>query len=217
MSASGNADRKRAARITAILRREYPDRAPLLHYNSPFQLLIAVILSAQTTDAQVNRISADLFARYPAAADLAAARRSEVEALVHSTGFFRSKARNIIGAARYLCEYHDGAVPQVMEDLVAIPGVGRKSANVIRGVVYGKPAIVVDTHLSRVVRRLKLAQATDPVRIERELIAALPESDQTDFSMAVNRHGRAVCTARAPRCPECVIAALCPSATSEAD
>lgn len=207
----GEDDPDRASHITAILRTEYPDRGPLLSYRSAYELLIAVILSAQTTDAQVNRVTGDLFTRYPTPAELAAAEQVDVERIVHSTGFFRSKARNIIAASRHVVEHHNGEVPREMNELTAIPGVGRKSANVIRGVVYHLPSIVVDTHLSRVTRRLGLTESSSPVAIERDLVQLLPEADQTDFSMAVNRHGRTVCRARAPRCAACVIASMCPS------
>lgn len=200
----------RAAEITKILRNIYPDRAPLLHFQNPFELLIGVILSAQTTDAQVNRITRKLFTRFPNAKALGDADPAEVEAIVHSTGFFRSKARNIIAAAGRLHEKYGGKVPHEMSDLTELAGVGRKSANVIRGVVYGEPAIVVDTHLARVSRRLGLTSAKDPAKIEVDLQAILAEADHTDFSMAANRHGRRICTARAPRCFECPVAALCP-------
>ena len=196
--------------MTERLRAEYPDRRPLLHFRSPYELVIGVILSAQTTDVQVNRVPPQLDERYPDARSLAGADPAEVETLVHSTGFYRTTARNIVGAARTIVERFDGAVPESMEDLVSIPGMGRKSANVIRGVIHGLPSIVVDTHLSRVTNRLGLVADAKPERIERALRSVVREPDQTDFSMGVNLHGRAVCTARAPRCPACVLADLCP-------
>ena len=201
---------ERSREITRRLCREYPDRRPLLHYRSPFELIIAVILSAQTTDAQVNEVTPALFRRYPGPADLAIADVEEVESIVHSTGFYRNKARNIIGAARVIHERFADQVPREMDDLVSIPGVGRKSANVIRGVVFGLPAIVVDTHLMRVSHRLGLAEGRNPDAIERTLKAVVPVETQTDFSMALNLHGRACCTARKPHCGRCVIRVLCP-------
>ncbi len=202
--------RERVEQITDRLCTAYPDRRPLLVYRSPYELLVAVILSAQTTDAQVNAVTGALFARYPEPADLASAGQQDVEQLVHSTGFYRSKAKHIIAAARALVERHAGRVPATMDELIAIPGMGRKSANVILGVVYGEPAIVVDTHLARVSRRLGLTTAKNPVVIERELRAIVPPDRQTDFSMAVNLHGRARCTARSPDCAGCELRELCP-------
>lgn len=201
---------EQAIAVTRALCAEYPDRRPLLEYTSPYQLAIAVILSAQTTDAQVNRVTPKLFARYPQPSDLAGAVQAEVEAVVHSTGFYRTKARNIIAAARAIADRFGGTVPRAMDDLVAIPGMGRKSANVIRGVVFGEPSIVVDTHLTRVTNRLGLASGKNPVAIEHALRATVPPELQTDFSMGVNLHGRYCCSARAPACDRCVLRALCP-------
>mgnify|MGYP006267967181 CR=1 FL=1 len=200
---------ERTTRITELLNQEYPDREPLLVYRSPFELVIGVILSAQTTDAQVNQVTPELFRAYPTPEALAAAPQPDVERIVHSTGFYRNKAKNVIGAAARIVEAYDGAVPQEMEDLVTIPGMGRKSANVIRGVIYGKPSIVVDTHLTRVTNRIGLVEGKNPQRIERELREVVREELQTDFSMAVNLHGRAICTAREPHCAGCVIRGLC--------
>lgn len=196
--------------VARRLKRVYPDRRPLLEYNSPFELLISVILSAQTTDAQVNLVTPELFTRYPGPRELAAANQEEVERIVHSTGFFRSKARNIIAAAHVVQDRFGGSVPEEMNDLVSIPGVGRKSANVIRGVVYGQPSVVVDTHLTRVCNRLGFVSGKNPDIIERELRALLPEDSQTDFSMGVNLHGRARCFARKPDCAGCEIRRFCP-------
>ncbi len=201
---------ERAVAVTRALCAEYPDRRPLLTYSSPFELTIAVILSAQTTDAQVNRVTPELFARYPRPSDLAVAAPPDVEAIVHSTGFYRTKARNIIAAARAIVDRFGGGVPRAMEDLVTIPGMGRKSANVIRGVVYGEPSVVVDTHLTRVTNRLGFVSGKNPVAIEHALRAIVPSEMQTDFSMGVNLHGRACCTARNPACDRCVLRSLCP-------
>ncbi|HUX51057.1 MAG TPA: endonuclease III [Spirochaetia bacterium] len=199
----------RALAIVTALKAEYPDLRPLLDFRNPFELLIAVILSAQTTDAQVNQITPALFRRFPCPEDLAGAEVAEIELLVHSTGFFRTKARNIRGAAGAIVEKHAGQVPDSMEELVALPGVGRKSANVILSHIYGVPGIIVDTHFSRVVRRLGLTAEKEPERIERDVDTFLPENVQTDFSMAVNYHGRYCCTARSPACHRCVVATLC--------
>ena len=201
---------QRARAVTERLNEVYPDRSPLLNYTSPFELMIAVILSAQTTDAQVNRVTPELFSRYPSPAELAAARLPDVEAIVHSTGFYRNKAKNIVAAARAVHELHADVVPSTMEELVTIPGMGRKSANVILGVIHGEPSIVVDTHLARVTNRLGFVSVKNPVKIERELRATVPVELQTDFSMAVNLHGRYRCFARRPDCAGCELADLCP-------
>ena len=199
----------RASEITLRLNEEYPDRRPLLVYSSPFELVVGVILSAQTTDAQVNQVTPELFRRYPDAEALSRADHLEIERIVHSTGFFRNKAKNVIAAAARIQDGFAGEVPEAMEDLITIPGMGRKSANVIRGVIYGEPAIVVDTHLTRVTNRIGLVKGKNPEKLERELCAIVPEALQTDFSMGVNLHGRAVCTARGPACDRCVIRDLC--------
>ena len=201
---------ERVKRITNRLCAAYPDRRPLLVYRSSFELMVSVILSAQTTDAQVNAVTPQLFARYPAPADLASARQEDVEKPVHSTGFYRNKAKSIIAAARAVHERHADQVPATMDELVAIPGMGRKSANVILGVLHNEPSIVVDTHLGRVTRRLGLTDSTNPVVVERELRSIVPANRQTDFSMAVNLHGRARCTARSPDCSGCEVGDLCP-------
>ncbi|MFP4377177.1 MAG: endonuclease III [Spirochaetales bacterium] len=208
--------RARAEAITEILNGEYPNRQPLLVYRSPFELVISVILSAQTTDAQVNKATPALFEAFPTPAALAAAPLTEVEQLVRSTGFYRNKARNIVAAAGVIEERFGGMIPESMEELVFIPGIGRKSANVIRGVVYGKPSIVVDTHLTRVTNRIGLVSGKNPEKLERELKAIVPDSMQTDFSMAVNLHGRAVCSARKPLCERCAIRELCDYGSSNA-
>jgi endonuclease-3 len=199
----------RAVAIFERLDPLYPDKRPLLEYASPYQLLIAVILSAQTTDAQVNRVTPELFRRYPTPRALSAADPAELEELVFPTGFYRSKAKNIRAAARSLAEDYGGEVPRTMEVLTRMPGVGRKTANVLLGVLYGTPSVVVDTHFSRVVRRIGFTEATQPDRIEREMTDIVPEEIRTGFSMCINFHGRYVCTARAPRCYDCPIASLC--------
>ena len=201
---------RRVVEITEHLIAVYPDRRPLLTFESPYQLMIAVILSAQTTDVRVNTVTPKLFRLYPTPVSLALAEQAEIEKLVHSTGFFRNKARNIIGAAAAVQNRFHGEVPELMDDLVSIPGMGRKSANVIRGAVFGKPAIAVDTHLTRVSTRLGLVNGKNPVTIEHELRALVPEAIQTDFSMAVNLHGRYRCYARKPDCADCEVRTLCP-------
>jgi endonuclease III len=187
----------------------YRDSRPLLAYGNPFELLIGAMLSAQCTDAMVNRISPRLFARFPDPGSLAHADIAELEDLVHSTGFFREKAKNVKAAAAALVDRFGGEVPSGMDDLLSLPGVGRKTANVIRAHIYSLSAVIVDTHFSRVTRRLGLAESGNPYAVEREILALLPEGMLTAFSMAVNRHGRAVCAARKPSCMECVLLDLC--------
>lgn len=181
----------------------------MLSYTNAFELLIAVVLSAQTTDAQVNKITPALFSRYPDSHALAGARQEEVEGLIHSTGFYRSKARNIIGASKVLVEDFGGRVPQTMEELVRIPGVGRKSAGVVLHHIFDKPAIIVDTHFGRVVRRLGLTAHEDPKRVEQDIAAQLDRAYWSEFSMTANLHGRALCHARKPRCSECFLLPWC--------
>lgn len=202
--------RARADAVYRILDARYPDSRPLLNFRSPFELLIAVILSAQTTDRQVNEVTGKLFSRFPDAARLAAADVAEIEAIVRSTGFYRQKAKNIRAAAAGLVEGFDGEVPGTMEELTSLPGVGRKSANVVLGHVFGRPAVIVDTHFSRVCGRLGLSSAANPDGIEREIRELIPPERQTRFSMTVNFHGRDICFARKPNCRECPLLALCP-------
>jgi len=204
--------RRRAAQIAAILGNRYPVRRLPLKHRNPLQLLVATILSAQSTDAQVNKITPALFARYKKAADFAAARRAELEQLIHSSGFFRQKARSIMSMARTLDEKFGGTVPRTMEELLQLKGVGRKTANVILGGAYGVPGMVVDTHVRRVGRRLGLTAHTDPQKIERDLMDLLDPELWSDFSLRVIYFGREICTARAPRCPVCPLNRLCPSA-----
>ncbi len=182
---------------------------PMLRFDRPFELLIAVILSAQTTDELVNRVTIELFDAYPTPRALAGARIGDVERIVYSTGFYRTKAKTIIAAAAVVVERYGGRIPRTIAELLEIPGVGRKSANVIVGTLFGEPAIIVDTHFARVTRRLGLATTGSPARIEAELRRLVPESIRYSFSMLINRHGRLICRARVPRCEECVIADLC--------
>ncbi len=210
---SGRARRERTGEILARLSREHPDAICALAHADPFQLLVATILSAQCTDERVNQVTPALFARYPDAAALAAADLAEVEELVRPTGFFRNKARALVGLGRALAADHGGAVPATMEELVRLPGVGRKTANVVLGNAFGVEAgVVVDTHVARLSHRLGLAAGNSPEAIERELAALVPQEAWTLWSHLLIFHGRRVCPARRPRCSVCVLADLCPSA-----
>jgi endonuclease-3 len=204
----------RARETIARLAEEYPgderDLCALEHAN-PFQLLVATILSAQTTDENVNQVTPELFAAYPTAADLAAADPADVERIIHRTGFFRSKTRNLLGMARALEERFGGQVPDRMEDLVTLPGVGRKTANVVLSVGMGNPGLPVDTHVGRLARRLALTTETDPVKVEYELNALVPPAERGKLSLRLILHGRRVCVARRPRCEDCVLQDFCPS------
>jgi endonuclease-3 len=191
----------------------YPDAHCALDFTSPFQLLAATILSAQCTDKRVNMVTPALFARYPTPAALAAADQADVEDIIKSTGFFRNKAKSLIGMATALTEHHGGHVPKTMEALVELPGVGRKTANVVLGNAFDtNEGVVVDTHVSRVTQRLGLAKQTDPVKIEQELIALFPRDHWTLLSHLLIEHGRQICDARRPKCEICFLADLCPSA-----
>lgn len=194
------------------LAEEYPDARCELDHADAYQLLTATILSAQTTDVRVNQVTPALFARYPTPADLAEAEPGEVEQLVHSTGFYRNKAKSIMGMARALEDRFGGEVPGKMSDLVTIPGVGRKTANVVRSVALDLPGLPVDTHVGRLSRRLGLTTETDPVKVEKELNPMVPAKERGLFSLRLILHGRRVCLARKPRCGECVLADVCPSA-----
>jgi endonuclease-3 len=188
----------------------YPGAGVHLDFRNAFQLLAATILAAQCTDERVNRVTPALFASFPDAARLAGAGQAELEQMIRSTGFYRNKARSLLGMAQALVERFGGKVPESIEELVTIPGVGRKTANVLRGACFGQPAIVVDTHLKRVTARLGLADAPDPDKVEARLQALVPEARQTLFSWVIGEHGRQVCSARKPRCPDCPVRRLCP-------
>lgn len=203
----------RAGRIVAGLAAAYPAADCSLDFESPFQLLVATILSAQCTDKRVNMVTGPLFARWPTPAALAAARQSDLEGVIRTTGFFRSKAKNILGCCRALVERHGGEVPRTLADLVKLPGVGRKTANVVLGSAFGIPSgVVVDTHVGRISRRLGFTRATAAVAAERDLVALLPSTEWIAFSHRVIEHGRGICTARSPRCDRCPLAADCPQA-----
>ncbi|HYU10810.1 MAG TPA: endonuclease III [Gemmatimonadales bacterium] len=202
----------RARKIIARLKKEYPDATCALHHSSALELVVATILSAQCTDVRVNLVTPQLFAKYRTAADYAAADPRVLEKEIQSTGFFRNKTKSIIGMAQALVERHGGEVPQTMEELTALPGVGRKTANVILGTWFKKnEGVVVDTHVHRLTRLLKLTRQDDPVKIEQDLMEIVPREDWTWFSHTLILHGRQVCVARRPRCADCVINRLCPS------
>jgi endonuclease-3 len=210
----GGGVRARARAVADRLARRYPGRARdlcALRFETPFQLLVATILSAQSTDVRVNLVTPELFRQYPDAAALAAADPEKLEAIIRSTGFFRAKTKNLIGMATALVERFDGQVPSALEDLVTLPGVGRKTANVLRSVAFELPGLPVDTHVGRLSRRLGLSTATDPAKVEAEVSGLLPPEELGVFSLRLILHGRAVCLARRPRCATCVLEDLCPS------
>ncbi len=202
---------RRARRINRELALLYPDAHSELNFTSPLELLVATILSAQTTDKRVNLVTPVLFARYRTAADYAAADRAEMEKIIQSTGFFRAKTSSLIGLGQALCDRYGGEVPGRLADLVTLPGVGRKTANVVLGNAFGVPGITVDTHFSRLARRLGWTVQTDPVKIEQEVGTLIPRSEWTILSHRLIWHGRRVCHARRPACGACAIARLCPS------
>jgi endonuclease III len=201
----------RAQEVARRLADEYPQAVCELDHETPFQLLAATILSAQTTDVRVNMVTPALFAAYPDAAALAAANPTELEAIVKSTGFYASKAKNLIGMATELMARYDGEVPTALEDLVTLPGVGRKTANVVRSVAFDLAGLPVDTHVGRLSRRLGLTEQEDPVKVELELNPMVPASERGRFSLRLILHGRRVCDARKPACERCVLADFCPS------
>jgi len=196
------------------LREEYPDAHCALDHRDAYELTVATILSAQCTDARVNMVTPELFRRWPDAAALADADLEDVEEVIRSTGFFRSKAGNLVGMAQAVVEDHGGEIPQTMEELSALPGIGRKTANVVLGNAFGiDEGIVVDTHVRRLSNRLRFTRKEDPVKIEKDLVKIFPRDRWTLLSHLLIFHGRAVCTARKARCEACVVAPLCPSST----
>ncbi|RKX88167.1 MAG: endonuclease III [Spirochaetes bacterium] len=196
--------------IQERLEKEYPERGSLLMYENLYQLTVAVALSAQTTDAGVNRVTPELFQRWPNPKSLASADIKELENLIHPLGFFHQKARNLIAAAERVVDIYGGEIPREMNQLTSLPGIGRKSANVIRAHVWNLPGIIVDTHFGRVCRRLGLTLAENPDKVERELSALVPDEMQNDFSMMVNYHGRRYCMAKKPNCRGCPLNDICP-------
>jgi endonuclease-3 len=202
--------RQRAKQIAAGLAKLYPDAKCALDHENPLQLLIATILSAQCTDVRVNMVTPALFARYPDAAAFANADVGELETAIQSTGFFRNKAKNIMACCKLIVEKHGGKVPGTMAELVVLPGVGRKTANVILGNAFDTPGITVDTHVQRLSRRMGLTKEEDPEKVERDLMELIPEKGWTMFSHRMIFHGRQVCYARKPRCEECTLNKVCP-------
>lgn len=199
-------------KIWPLLKKRYPDAKVALNFTNPLELLVATILSAQCTDVRVNIVTADLFKKYTSAADWADADVKAIEEDIRTTGFFRNKAKNIKGACTNLLANHAGKVPQTMDELTALPGVGRKTANVVLGNAFGIPGIVCDTHVIRLSRRLALSENSDPVKLEFDLVDIVPKKHWTLFSHLLVFHGRNICKARKPNCPECPITAHCPVA-----
>ena len=202
---------RRARRIARELAVLYPDVYTELNFKTPLELLVATILSAQTTDKSVNLVTPTLFARYPTAADYASADREELEKIIQSTGFYRAKTTSLIGLGQALCERFGGEVPGKLKDLVTLPGVGRKTANVVLGNAFGVPGITVDTHFGRLARRFGWTADTDPVKVEAQVATLIPRKDWTDLSQRMIWHGRRVCHSRRPACGACGLARLCPS------
>ena len=205
------ATKRHAAKVVRRLKADYPEAPCALNHKTPFQLLIATILSAQCTDERVNLVTKDLFRKYKKPADFVAAPLKDIEKAVQSTGFFRNKAKNIKACSAELLELHGGQVPQDLDSLVALAGVGRKTANVVLGTAFGlATGVVVDTHVGRLSRRLGLTTAKDAVKVERELMDLLPKKEWIEFSHRMIYHGRAVCSARKPLCDECSMKRFCP-------
>jgi endonuclease-3 len=210
MRESLEAKKARARKISGLLERAYPDAKIALNFSTPLELLVATILSAQCTDERVNMVTPALFRTYRAAGDYARVKPETLEKAIHSTGFFRAKARSIVGMARALVEKHGGEVPRDRDALVALPGVGLKTANVVLGNAFGEPGIAVDTHVFRISQRLGLARSDDPVEIHDQLAEVLPRKTWTRASHLIQAHGRRTCTARKPACPVCPVRDLCP-------
>lgn len=210
MTAAIDDRRKQARTIVTRLKKAYPDAACALRHENPFQLVVATILSAQCTDERVNLVTPALFARFPDAESLAAGELGDIEKLIQSTGFFRAKAKNLRGMARVLVERHGGKLPRTLEEMTALPGVGRKTANVVLGTAFGIPSgVVVDTHVKRITNLLGLTRSGNPDVIERDLMALLPRKEWIDFSHRLIHHGRRICIARRPQCATCPLLAVC--------
>ncbi len=210
-AARGDDRKQRALKIARQLAKTYADAECALKHDNPFQLLAATILSAQCTDERVNMVTPALFAKYPTPAALAASKQADVEKIIQSTGFFRAKAANLRGMAQALVEQFGGELPRTLDEMVTLPGVGRKTANVVLGTAFGLPTgVVVDTHVKRLTRLLGLTKHLDPVKIEHDLAALLPKSEWINFSHRLIHHGRRICNARKPNCPECPLLNLCP-------
>jgi len=204
--------KERIGDIIKILRKNYPATCTALNFETPLQILVATILSAQCTDERVNKITPALFKKYPSAKEFARAKQEDLETEIRSTGFFRNKAKSIIGAAKKICEDFGGEVPDAMEELLTLPGVARKTANIVLSSAFKKAAgIAVDTHVKRLSERLGLSAQQAPEKIEKDLLALVPKKDWLDFNYLLVNHGRAICIARKPKCPECPLKNLCPS------
>lgn len=202
-------NKTRIAKIRKILRMTYPNVKTRLTYRNPFELLVATILSAQCTDKQVNRVTKNLFERLPTPYDFVKAPVETIEKLIHSTGFFSNKAKNIKNSCIIIVNKYNGKVPETLDELLKLPGVGRKTANVVLGAAFGIPGIVVDTHVGRIARRLSLTQNKDPVKIEFDLMEIIPKKEWNDFSLQLIYFGRNICRARKPGCPSCPLSELC--------
>ena len=210
MAESLEKKKARARSIIRALERAHPDAEIALEFSTPLELLVATILAAQCTDDRVNQVTRTLFTKYTSAGDYAKADPASLEREIHSTGFYRAKARAVIGMAKELMATHGGTVPRTLEELTALPGVGRKTANVVLGNAYGQPAIAVDTHVFRVSQRLGLAKSDDPEKVHDQLSQVIPKPKWTFFTHLLTTHGRRVCMARTPACPTCPVRALCP-------
>lgn len=209
---SARARKERATEILDRLHQEYPEARTALTFRSPYELLVATILSAQCTDERVNKVTPGLFRKYPAPEDLAGAKREELEDMIRSTGFFRNKTKSLLGMSNAVVDRFGGAIPGTMDDLITLPGVGRKTANVVLGNAFGRDeGVVVDTHVARLSQRLGLTRRSDPVRIEQDLMKLYPRGEWTGLAHALIFHGRAACKAQKPRCEACVVSDLCPS------
>lgn len=203
-------EKERIIFIIDALKKEYPSAICSLNYNDPFELLIATRLSAQCTDARVNIVTPDLFKRFPDCYSLARAEVEEVEELIKTCGLYKSKAKDLVGIAKMLCESFGGRVPDTIDELIKLPGVGRKTANLVCGDIYGKPAVVTDTHFIRICRRLGFVKTSDPLKVEMKMRRLLPKNESNDFCHRCVLHGRAVCTARKAHCENCVLNEFCP-------
>ncbi len=204
--------KQRASEVIEILKQQYPDAICSLDYTDPFELLVSTRLAAQCTDARVNMVTPALFARYPTPKAMAAATPEEIEPFIHSCGLYKTKARDLVALSRMLCEEFDGKVPDTLEQLTRLPGIGRKTANLVCGDVFGKPAVVTDTHCIRISGRLKLTDSKDPYKVEMALKQILPPKESNDFCHRLVLFGREICSARSPKCGDCPLAHLCPSA-----
>ena len=200
----------RAKKIIKILRATYPDSKCALHHDNPFQLAVATILSAQCTDKRVNMVTPMLFKKYSTPKDFAEAPIQDIEKIIHSTGFYKNKAKSIQGLARQLLLKHGGIIPQTLDELIHLPGIGRKTANVILGVAFEVPGFVVDTHVKRLTNRMGFTKQQDPTKIEFEMMKIIPKKDWSAFGLLLIDHGRAICDARKPKCEVCPVNTLCP-------